>query len=370
MEGNRLLPQPSPIVLEASSNVSPQGPAIVSTYFISENSWQKFIQSLSRTVSVYYPEAAGEDYHLAPALQGAPPPLLFNRYRTVQPLKSLFFEFRRGVGSYFGGSGEEERGGEQVVVGMKGCDLKAMAVLDFVFAGEVPDPFYLRNRERTLIISSDCTGFKKVCFCVLVGGKPHPEEGYDLNYTPLPEGSVVEVGTPKGMALVDRFKDYFAPATQEQLEQRAEARERVAALLTEHQKGYGYLWGGVTRELMERVFESPVWEEEAERCVECGACNFVCPSCHCFFLSDHGRENFRRVRNWDACQYKGFARVGGGANPRPELYQRLRTRYEKKFCFCPAVMGVNGCTGCGRCVEACIGKIDMREVLKRLSGCK
>lgn len=346
------------------------------TLFISEQGWRDFVRSLSRRMRIVHPEAHGEDYHLVPAPPGGERPLeTGSRYRAVQSLKPLLFEARLDVGGYLGGEGDAAGGGgapggPQAVIGVKGCDVRALKVLDFVFGGDSPDPFYAANRERTLVISSDCTAFKDVCFCTLVGGKPYPEDGYDLNLSPVRGGYLVRAGSPRGRALMKEAGGLFVPPDAAQRGEAAAARERVTALIEERQRALGYQWGGATRELMERVYESEVWAREAERCVECGACNFVCPTCHCFLLSDHGRGRFRRVRNWDACQYKGFARVGGGANPRPELYQRLRNRYEKKFHFCPVVMGVCGCTGCGRCVEACIGGIDMREVLKELSGCK
>ncbi len=340
-------------------------------YFISEDRWQSLLQSLSQSSHLYYPDRDEEDYHLSLSGKEGLPGVPFNRYRCVQSLKSLLFEPRLDVGAYFHeGRDDKKPEGDSVVVGAKACDIHSLAVLDFVFLGEVNDPIYLVNRERTLIVSSDCTDFKDVCFCVLVGGKPYAESGYDLNLSPVEGGFVVGVGSKKGERVVERYRDYFEEPSMEQLEQVVAARKDITERLLEHQRKLNYLWGDRTKELLERTYESDVWKQEAERCVECGACNFVCPTCHCFLLSDHGRQTFRRVRNWDSCQYRGFARVGGGANPRPELYQRLRNRYEKKFDFCQTVMGVNGCTGCGRCVEACIGKIDMREVLKSLSGCR
>ena len=348
------------------------------TLFISAQDWLQFVRSIARKMRVFYPAAHGDDYHLASAGPGECPPVAASRYRAVQSMKPLLFDARLDVGGYLGGEESPARpgirpdapDGPQAVIGVKGCDLRALAVLDFVFTGDVADPFYALNRERTLVISSDCTAFKEVCFCTLVGGSPHPEGVYDLNLSPVDGGYLVHVGSPRGRALVEGAAGLFVDPAPAQREEASAARARVTALIEERQRACGYLWGGTTKGLMERVYESGVWEEEAGRCVECGACNFVCPTCHCFLLSDHGREEFRRMRNWDACQYKGFARVGGGSNPRPELYQRLRNRYEKKFHFCPVVIGVCGCTGCGRCVEACIGKIDMREVLKKLSGCK
>jgi sulfhydrogenase subunit beta (sulfur reductase) len=339
-------------------------------YFISGKNWQKLLQSLARSSSLFYPQAVDEDYHLVRARGEVFPEVPFNRYRCVQSFKSLLFEARLDVGGYFG-EGEKERGAERerVVVGAKGCDIHALTVLDFVFKGDVEDPFYLRNRERTLIISSDCTSYKDVCFCVLVGGSPYPEGGYDLNLSPVTGGFVIDVGSPRGEKLIEQYRNDLVDVSEKQLEEVNASRKMITEQLKRHQKELGYLWGDTAKELLERTYESGVWKEEADRCVECGACNFVCPTCHCFLLSDHGREKFTRVRNWDSCQYKGFARVGGGANPRRDLYQRLRNRYEKKFDFCKTVIGVCGCTGCGRCVEACIGKIDMREVLKRLSGC-
>ena len=111
------------------------------------------------------------------------------------------------------------------------------------------------------------------------------------------------------------------------------------------------------------------WNPEAENCVECGACNTICPTCHCFLLYDQGdKRAMERLRVWDSCMLKRFARVAGGANPRPELWMRLRNRFEKKFDFFPQVLGLNACTGCGRCISACPAKIDIRKVLGRLAA--
>ena len=118
---------------------------------------------------------------------------------------------------------------------------------------------------------------------------------------------------------------------------------------------------------VEKNFKSQIWEDEAKTCVECGACNTICPTCHCFLLYDQKNENqMARLRIWDSCLLKNFATVAGGANPRPKLWMRLRNRFEKKFDFFPKVAKVFACTGCGRCISACPAKIDIRRVLKRL----
>jgi ferredoxin len=90
----------------------------------------------------------------------------------------------------------------------------------------------------------------------------------------------------------------------------------------------------------------------------------ICPSCNCFLLLD--RKPFEKVRNWDACQYPSFERVAGGEDPLKRHWVRFQNRYLCKFLFKPERFGLLACTGCGRCIDACIGKINKNEVVRAL----
>ncbi|MDD5045360.1 MAG: 4Fe-4S dicluster domain-containing protein [Candidatus Omnitrophica bacterium] len=121
------------------------------------------------------------------------------------------------------------------------------------------------------------------------------------------------------------------------------------------------------QEIVVSGLDSPVWKEQMQTCVECGGCVFMCDTCHCFLLSDEpiGTGN-QRVRSWDGCLYKNFTRVAGGANPLKMRYMRLRNRYLKKFDFFITNIGFQACCGCGRCIDVCPGKIDIRYILRKL----
>jgi ferredoxin len=109
-----------------------------------------------------------------------------------------------------------------------------------------------------------------------------------------------------------------------------------------------------------------LWKKHASTCVSCGACSFICPTCHCFLLID--KENFEKVKNWDVCQFPSFAKVAAGEDPLKKLYDRLKYRYLCKFIYKPDMFKAIACTGCGRCTDTCIGKINKNEVIKE--ACK
>lgn len=249
-----------------------------------------------------------------------------------------------------------------IIFGIKACDLASLPVMDYIFKeGDFQDPLYIGSRENTIIISSDCTDCLETCFCTLAGNNPYPENGFDINLSPIRDGYILTIGTEKGDKIID--KGLLQEATENQLKMVEINRKKIKDKVSTQVANQGY---NVITSLQKAVmdnFESGAWKEAAENCVECGGCNFVCPTCHCFILSDHDKD---RYRQWDACQYKGFAAVAGGANPRKKLHERLRNRYVKKFDFFQKNINLNACTGCGRCIAACIGKIDIREVLKKL----
>jgi ferredoxin len=199
-------------------------------------------------------------------------------------------------------------------------------------------------------------------------GRPYPERDFDINLSALKDSYLVEVATDKGRRIVNEFRTFFINSDRSNLNIRDERRKRIASQIEEFIAKRGTPDAKQLAGAVRKNRASEIWKDFSSTCVECGACNLVCPTCHCFLLFDEksSEDRPRRYKIWDSCLYKTFARVAGGANPRKRLEERLRNRFEKKFEFFPAVLNAFACTGCGRCVEACPGDIDIREVLKGL----
>ncbi len=342
-----------------------------SIYYIEAAKLEDFLNQLRENANVFVPRAKEEsseetDYSYQNLIPKAT--FVFNPYRAIEPLKSFFTWPRDSVCDYFTQDKEIIQPQKAVIVGVKSCDLAAHRIQDFVFLeGVEVDSLYRLRRENTVIISSDCTAFKQVCFCLALDILPHPEEGFDLNLSPLNEGYLVEVGSTKGEGLLKEYAQYFIPAKDTQIVARSSKRKSLIERLKKHLLPQNIPAKEGLQALVKQGYGSSTWSEFMLTCVECGGCNLVCDTCHCFLLSERKEGNqHEKLKLWDSCLYANYARVAGGANPLRTRSQRLRNRFTKKFDFFMDNLGLPACCGCGRCIEVCPGKIDIREVLKDL----
>ena len=285
-----------------------------------------------------------------------------NSYRTVDPTKILFYLFREKVLPV------AQQFPQRIVLGIKECDLKSIKLLDIALTGSgFIDPVYKAWRDNTLIISSDCYDIHQTCSCNLVDGLPYPTEGFDINISSINGSLILQVGSDKGKEFLENLKKEFTirEANSNELEEITKKRnetleklnEKNAHLMTD--KNYSEF----------RKVDMTLWHEESKTCIGCGACTNICPTCYCLILNDESESNsFVKVRTYDSCQWYGYARVAGGGTPRPKMTERFRHRYLCKFDYMVKNFNLLGCTGCGRCTEACAGKIDFREVVKKVSS--
>ena len=308
-------------------------------------------------------------------------PIVLRCARAYTPVKSLLFPARERVAVYSTSGGSVEGASpfepeKRIVLGVRNCDLRAIALIDRIFLeGDYKDPLYEARRRSLVLVSVDCVTDAESCFCDLVGLEPFPTEGFDLNLSPVEGGYVVEVGGEAGSALIDSESGSFTEASTAQLAERESNRKAIKAKLVA--KNAEYKTARAINEVIGDVVDSERWQEEAKPCVECGACTNICPTCHCFYLFDRLRSEpgskagqYDRVRTWDSCIFADYARMAGGEagkpNPRPQLRSRLENRFTHKYLYIPQTYGVFGCTGCGRCSDACLGGIDPRKVIKNL----
>ncbi|MFH1825695.1 MAG: 4Fe-4S dicluster domain-containing protein [bacterium] len=287
-------------------------------------------------------------------------------FRTIGSFKDYFFKLTEKVSGYFGKDVEPQEQA-MILMGARGCDTEALEVLDKVFAeGDFEDPFYKANRAKVIIISADCTDCGETCFCTTVKGQPYPTKNFDLNFSFVDGGYLVVTGSDQGKRLIEDNAGLFeAEVEQCLLAEKESIRQRVSNILADLNAKY-HLKNELSQ-IHKRNIVNKVWRRVPKKCVECSACNFICPTCSCFLLLDQEKNKAsERYKVWDACLKAGYARVAGGANPRGKLHERLQNRYHCKFDYSVDRLGRYACVGCGRCIDGCAGSIDMRKIFLEL----
>ncbi len=245
-----------------------------------------------------------------------------------------------------------------VLFGCRPCDARGFVVLDRPYLeGPFKDPYYGARRAATVIVTQACPSAAPTCFCHWVGSDPSDSEGSDILFTAVEGGFALEAVTPKGEELL---KDAgFAAA-----DDKREAVDAAHAAAAESLVPAPAL-EDVPEKIAKRFTDDAFWAKETVKCLSCGACTYLCPTCQCFTITDEGSQlNGRRLRSWDSCMTPLFTLETSGHNSRAAKYARMRNRVSHKFSFYPERYGgFYSCVGCGRCVISCPVSLDIRHMV-------
>lgn len=245
-------------------------------------------------------------------------------------------------------------------IGVRACELSAIAVQDRVFTGgSYADPIYQRQRENVFMVAVNCGKTTATCFCASMNTGPKATAGFDLALTEVLEAEqhyfVVEVGSDAGEAVLEAVPHH--PASQAE----AAAAEQIVAETTAHM-GRSMDTTDI-KTLLTSNYDHPRWDQVASRCLMCGNCTQVCPTCFCTTVedvTDLSGNTAERRRLWDSCFSMEFSYIVGGSI-RASGKSRYRQWMVHKLATWMDQFDTSGCVGCGRCIAWCPVGIDITE---------
>jgi ferredoxin len=251
-------------------------------------------------------------------------------------------------------------------IGVRACELNAIGIQDRVFTGGTfVDRDYAARRRGIFVVAVNCGEPANTCFCVSMDAGPRVDEGYDLALTEILDGEhrfLVEAGTPAGAEVLAELPS--RPAEDSDVGAATAVVEDAAARMGRTMDSVGL------RDLLADNLEHPRWDDVAERCLTCGNCTLVCPTCFCSSVEDStdltGTEA-TRTRVWDTCFSLDYSYIHGGS-VRASARSRSRQWMTHKLGTWHDQFGTSGCVGCGRCIAWCPVGIDITAEVAALRG--
>ncbi len=240
-----------------------------------------------------------------------------------------------------------------VVFGVRPCDISAIERMDQVFLTKgYRDEFYASKREAMTTVALACTRTSDSCFCDSMSTDPGSAPGADVLLRGGEGYYEVFAQTDRGEALVSLWEPF--------LEEGGVTYSKPCCNVQVNMDGVA--------SKLHNMFEDPLWDEVSMACLTCGSCTFICPTCHCFDLSQaRKKEENARFRCWDSCMFTDYTLMAGNHNPRAQKRARVRQRFMHKLCFFEERYGDPLCVGCGRCLIDCPATMDITSLIDRVN---
>ncbi len=277
-----------------------------------------------------------------------------------QPLMEVMFSFHKdGDGYHMELPPTDEQ--KRLIFAIRPCDARALSIIDRTFKDGYGDPYYLTRRNNTVLVGLGCTDPRESCFCTSLGVSPGESNDVDLMLTDIGDHFLIEEITPAGSDLVAQATN-LEEATQADEAKAKEVSETAHSRVT---RSIGV--ENIQEKLLSCFEDKEYWEEVAAKCINCGICTLLCPTCHCFDINDEVfQKQGTRFRSCDSCAFSIYTKMPV-ENPREEKWRRVRQKVSHKYAFYPMNFDVIACTGCGRCIRLCPVNWDITETLKKLA---
>jgi len=276
---------------------------------------------------------------------------------SLLPQMEEMFRFQKGDDGYNIETPPKDEN-KRLIFGIRPCDARAMSILDMTFENAYEDPYYLAKRKNTVLVGLGCTNPCESCFCTSMGVSPAESIDVDLMLIDIGGDFLIEEVTGKGKELIAKTSG-LQEATKEDEAKTKQAKEMVYNKVTRKLDTKG-----IKDRLLASFNDEEFWQKVAAKCISCGICTLLCPTCYCFDINDElVKQEGARFRSWDSCGFPNYTKMPM-ENPRQEKWRRVRQKVCHKYGFYPMTFDIIACTGCGRCIRLCPVNWDITQVIE------